>query len=202
MNVYRFSEPPMNASCYVCLEDDSGILIDPCVTTETVFKRLGHNIKITHILITHGHFDHIFRLDEWKEATNAEVIVSEDDECMLSSPTMNASSLFGVMRVECKTKPDTLLSGGEILFLGDICVNVYPARGHTQGGLLFLSENHLFSGDTLFYGSYGRFDLYGGDPEELRDTLSSMKRFDGKGITLCPGHGEECPFDAAYRAIN
>ncbi len=201
MTVDRFSEAPMHASCYVILDGNTGILIDPCVNPETVFKRLGHNIKITHILMTHGHFDHINSLDEWKAATGAEVLISEDDECMLTSGMMNASSLFGLPKVECKTKADTLLRGGEILMLGDITVNVYPAKGHTAGGMLFLAERHLFSGDTLFDGSFGRYDLYGGDPHDLRKTLSSMSRFKGKGIILCPGHGEECDFDAAYSKL-
>lgn len=202
MTVYRFTQAPMNASCYVVLTDEAGLVIDPCVEPDRVYEKLGRSIRITHILITHGHFDHIWKLDEWSEAAKPEVLISESDLCMLTSPLMNASAVFcGIPEVICQTKPDTLLFGGEKLLLGDISVTVYPAKGHTEGGLLFLVDNCLFSGDTLFYGSYGRYDLYGGNPEELRETLSSMSRFKGRGLYLFPGHGEKCLFDDAYNAL-
>lgn len=202
MDFHIFTEPPMYASCYVIEDNNCGILIDPCVLPETVFSYLGHSLKITHILITHGHFDHIIYLDEWKEATNAEVLISADDACMLTSPSLNASSLFRVAHsTVCKTAPDTLLYGDEELDLNGINVKVFPAPGHTAGCLLYLTEDKLFSGDTLFDGSYGRYDLYSGDAKLLLDTLRFMRRFCGKGLTLCPGHGDMCDYDRAYFSL-
>lgn len=204
MTVHRFTQAPMHASCYVILSDecDSGIIIDPCVSPKVIFSKLGHSIRITHILITHGHFDHIFMTDELISATGAELIVSADDSIMLTSPLMNASALMGVMPdVVCASKPDTLLYGGEEISAGDLTVKVFPAPGHTFGGMLYLIDNCLFSGDTLFFGSYGRYDLYGGDRDSLEETLISMRGFLNKGIRLFPGHGGECDFDKAYTTI-
>ena len=163
---------------------------------------LGHSLKITHILITHGHFDHIIYLDEWKTKTNAEILISADDVCMLSSASLNASSLFKVAHsTTCKTVPDTLIYGDEELCLDGISVKAFSAPGHTAGCLLYLIEDKLFSGDTLFDGSYGRYDLYSGDANLLLNTLRSMRRFCGKGLTLCPGHGDTCDFDRAYFSL-
>ena len=202
MSLHIFTEPPMYASCYVIENGNNGILIDPCVLPETVFSYLGHSLKITHVLITHGHFDHIIYLDEWKAATNAEVLISSEDACMLSSAALNASSLFRVAHSPvCKTVPDILLYGDEELDLCGIKVKVFSAPGHTAGCLLYLTEDMLFSGDTLFDGSYGRYDLYSGDVELLIDTLRSMKQFLRKGLTLCPGHGDTCDFDRAYLSL-
>lgn len=200
MTVYRFTEAPMHASCWIILCDcGNGILIDPCVKPENVYSKLGHSVKITHILITHGHFDHISRLDEWKAVTEAEVYISSDDAVCLSSPKMNVSSAFyGMREVVCKTQPDVLLLGGEEVSAGDIKIKVFSAPGHTPGGLLYLIKDCLFSGDTLFMRSYGRTDLCGGDEEALESTLCRMREFYGKGITLYPGHGECCEFDDAY----
>jgi len=201
MTVYRFTQAPMGASCYIIQSGDSntGILIDPCVSPKTVFSRLGRSFRITHLLITHGHFDHIWMTDEWVEETGAELIISNDDACCLASAFMNGSSSFyAIPDVVCTSKPDVLLSGNEELLLGDTGVKVFPAPGHTPGGLLFLIGDHLFSGDTLFYRNYGRYDLPGGNRELLCETLISMKRFFGKEIYLCPGHGEICRFDEAY----
>lgn len=201
MTVYRFTQAPMGASCYVIQngDTDTGILIDPCVSPRIVFSQLGHSFRITHLLITHGHFDHIWTTDEWVEETGAELIISNDDACCLSSAFMNGSSSFYALPdVVCDSKADTLLSGEEELLLNDISVKVFSAPGHTPGGLLYLIGDHLFSGDTLFYRNYGRSDLPGGDRELLRETLISMGQFYGKGIYLCPGHGDVCRFDDAY----
>ena len=202
MDLHIFTEPPMYASCYVIEDNGKGILIDACVLPETVLSYLGHSLKITHILITHGHFDHIIYLDEWKTKTNAEVLISADDVCMLSSASLNASSLFRVAHsTTCKTVPDTLIYGDEELCLDGISVKAFSAPGHTAGCLLYLIEDKLFSGDTLFDGSYGRYDLYSGDANLLLNTLRSMRRFCGKGLTLCPGHGDTCDFDRAYFSL-
>ena len=187
MTVYRFTQAPMNASCYVILSEnnDSGIIIDPCVSPDIIFSKLGKNLNITHILITHGHFDHIWMTDELIKATGAELIISEDDALMLSSAVMNASSTFYMIPdVACASKPDVLLSGGETLSLGEFYVKVFAARGHTAGGLLYLIDDCLFSGDTMFFRSYGRYDLYSGDRDELEDTLIRMNRFLGQGTDL------------------
>ena len=204
MTVYRFTQAPMHASCYVILGEDgnTGILIDPCVSPETVYSRLGRSTKITHVLITHGHFDHIDKTDEWINAEKAELLVSSDDAIMLSSPIMNASAAFyNFPRISCTSKPDVLLYGGEELDLSGIKVKVYAAPGHSAGSLLFLIGNRLFSGDTLFFKGYGRTDLYSGDREALRDTLENMSVFLGKRLYLCPGHGGECLFDDAYMTM-
>lgn len=202
MDFHIFTEPPMYASCYVIEDNNRGILIDPCVLPKTVFSYLGHTLKITHVLITHGHFDHFIYLDEWKSVTGAEVLISSDDAHMLTSASLNASSLFRVAHsATCKADPDTLLYGGEELDLCGISVKVFSAPGHTAGGLLFLIGDKLFSGDTLFDGSYGRYDLYSGDAKLLLNTLRSMRRFCGKNLTLCPGHGDMCDFDRAYLSL-
>lgn len=202
MDFHIFTDPPMYASCYVVEDNNCGILIDPCVLPETVFSYLGHTLKITHILITHGHFDHFIYLDEWKAATDAKVLISYDDAHLLKSASLNASSLFRVAHsTTCKTAPNTVLYGDEELHLGKIKVNVFSAPGHTAGGLLFIIEDKLFSGDTLFYGSYGRYDLYSGDALVLLKTLRHMRSFCGKGLTLCPGHGDMCDYDRAYFSL-
>ena len=137
-----------------------------------------------------------------EKATNAEVLISSEDACMLKSASINASSLFRVDHSPvCNTVPDTLLYGGEELSLSCIDAKVFSAPGHTAGCLLFLIGDKLFSGDTLFDGSYGRYDLYSGDAELLVDTLRAMRKFLRKGLTLGPGHGDMCDFDRAYLSL-
>src|SRR5205814_6796572 len=82
-----------------------------------------------------------------------------------------------------------LAEGGEIRF-GSLRLEVLHTPGHTEGSICLFGpdEGLLFSGDTLFAGSFGRVDLPGGDPDAMVDSLDRLRGFDD-AIAVFPGHG-------------
>ena len=91
---------------------------------------------------------------------------------------------------------DLLLKDRDILTFGDISLRVIHTPGHTKGSCCFVceSEKVMFSGDTLFKGGIGRFDLYGGDCTILMESLRKLKSFKGN-YEIYPGHGDNTTLD-------
>ena len=130
-------------------------------------------LKLTHILITHTHFDHIGGLAELKkEYPDANICVHKDDVFRMSEPNVNVGGMNFQIEI---TKPDTVLNGGEIIKCGDILFNVLHTPGHSLGCVCFYNETEktVFVGDTLFRTSIGRTDFQGGNYEAL---IASTKK--------------------------
>ena len=128
--------------------------------------------RLTHVFLTHHHFDHVMGLPELLNASDLPVYVHRSD-----APSINidASNL----------KP---VGHGEIIEVGKIPVQLIHTPGHTPGSQCVLVGDRLLSGDTLFIKACGRCDLPGGDPKALYDSFAHrLKTLDGKTV-LYPGH--------------
>ena len=152
------------ANCYVlgCTKTLEGAVIDPGTmdTGDTrdvadEVRRLGLHIR--YILNTHGHPDHMSGNDLLKVAVGGEVLIHELDALKLTDPARNASRLFG-MDVHV-SPPDGVLSDGDELRVGELRLRVAHTPGHSSGGVVFIGDGFVFTGDTLFAGSIGRSDL-------------------------------------------
>ena len=86
---------------------------------------------------------------------------------------------------------DVLLKENNTLICGDISLKVIHTPGHTKGSSCYIceSERIMFSGDTLFKGSIGRYDLYGGDYSALMESLQKLKSLK-EDYKIYPGHGD------------
>jgi len=152
------------ANCYIvgCRETMEGVVIDPGTvgtddTSEIAneVRRLGLHIK--YILNTHGHPDHISGNDYLKVAVGGEVLIHQLDALKLTDPIRNASRMLGLdIHV---SPPDDLLKGGDTVSFGNLSLSVAHTPGHTSGGVVFVGDGFVFTGDTLFAGSIGRSDL-------------------------------------------
>jgi hydroxyacylglutathione hydrolase len=152
------------ANCYLvgCRETMEGVVIDPGTmdTSDTAdvageIRRLGLGIK--YILNTHGHPDHMSGNDLLKVAVGGEVLVHQLDALKLTDPVRNASRLFGMdMHV---SPADGLLKDGDGISFGRQTLKVAHTPGHSIGGVVFIGDGFVFTGDTLFAGSIGRSDL-------------------------------------------
>jgi len=152
------------ANCYVvgCRETMEGVVIDPGTTgtddTAEVadeIRRLGLHIK--YILNTHGHPDHISGNDYLKVAVGGEVLIHQLDAMKLTDPMRNASRMLG-MDIHV-SPPDDLLKDGDTVAFGNLSLLVTHTPGHTSGGVVFVGDGFVFTGDTLFSRSIGRSDL-------------------------------------------
>lgn len=180
----------MGVNCYIpyCEETLQGAVIDPGSNGNRILSLAEkHNVKITMVLLTHGHFDHIGSVKELKEKTGALVAIHSEDAEMLINPAKNLSSFVGLESIQCSA--DMLIEDGEELQIGNMKLKAIHTPGHTPGGLCYLSDEILFTGDTLFEGSVGRTDFPGGSQHTLMQSINDKLLILNDGLKVYPGHG-------------
>lgn len=173
------------ANCYIVMDEESkeAVVLDPggdVDDIEKVLQSLGAKVK--YIALTHGHFDHTTGVDGLQAITKAEVAIGkEDNEMILKDVQYYGPFIEGGAHI--------ILNHGDSLNFGKHTMKVIHTPGHTPGGVCFLIENMLFSGDTLFKGSIGRSDLAGGDGEALIRNIKERLVVLPKETIVYPGHG-------------
>jgi len=168
----------ISTNVYLLIQDKSAILID-CQEPEVILEYLEKNkIKLKAILITHGHFDHTEGLKLLKEKTNAVIYMNKED---LTVP-------YGT-----DVKADKSLRDNEILKLNGLKIKVIFTPGHTRGSVAFYikEEGILFSGDTLFARSIGRFDFAGSSYDGIISSLKNKLFKLPENTKVLLGHGSE-----------
>ena len=177
------------SNCYLLIEGDKALVVDPGVSVKAMQSALAdEGARCVGILLTHGHFDHMLSLDELRDTyPDATVYIHCDDAELLSDGSKNAFfTFFGQDRV---WRPaDHLLIDGEMILLGDSRIRVIHTPGHTRGSVCYLCGDDLVTGDTLFAGGYGRYDLYGGNYGALCTSLRSLTER-SPALRIHPGHG-------------
>ena len=196
MNYKRFPLGALWTNGYLFWDDESqnAFFIDPGGKTDEVKKFLEeHNLKLTMILLTHGHIDHIAGIHELVPYVHDNIYIGERDAFMLRHPSTQLQALLGV-HCEGINEFHEVNEGREIDFPG-YKIKVLETPGHTEGSVCYIitdKENHsiLISGDTLFAQSVGRTDLEGGDELKLE---ASLRRLDTlkPGLHVLPGHGPD-----------
>lgn len=137
------------------------------------------------IVTTHGHWDHMGDNAAVAEHTGAQVAVHPADAYRLLDP----QPLYAPFEIPPSVPAVELAEGGEVRF-GDIRLRVLHTPGHTEGSVCLLSNEDglLFSGDTLFPGSWGRTDFPGGDPEAMAASIARLSTLEDR-LQVLPGHG-------------
>ncbi|WP_026487135.1 MBL fold metallo-hydrolase [Caldanaerobius polysaccharolyticus] len=187
MRVTKYISESMQENCYV-LEDEKSkacAVIDPGDFTDDLLAYIG-NLKVQYILLTHGHFDHIWGVEKLKAITSAPVAIHQADGDMLRDPESNLSAFTGK---SIAIEADVLLNDGDLITIGELEVKVLHTPGHTPGSVCYACGGVVFSGDTIFAGSVGRTDFPGGDAGKLVDSVDMMIK-SYPGVALYPGHGE------------
>ena len=200
MKVVQIATGVMQANCFLVFEDGakSAFVIDPGAQVEKILAHIEHyEIEtVTHILLTHGHFDHIGALAELKEATGAKVCVHERDLSMLQSQTDNLAAFSGASVKECEA--DVVLKDGDIIDAAGMKVKVLHTPGHSGGSVCYLVDNVMFSGDTLFYMYCGRTDFPGSDTQEYYHSLNVTLRNLETNYQVYTGHGVKTTLFAEF----
>ena len=147
--------------------------------------------KLKYILLTHGHFDHIAGCNDFKARfPDAKLCIHKDDKVLLDNVTAQCA-FFGMPNVK-KPVADEFIDEKSDLRLGNVkVIRVIETPGHTLGGLSFIIDGNLFSGDTLFFEEVGRCDLPGGSFKTLGESIKKKLFTLPDDTSVYPGHGHE-----------
>jgi glyoxylase-like metal-dependent hydrolase (beta-lactamase superfamily II) len=193
MIIETFPVGLLQCNCTIIGSEQTGeaIVIDPGDEVASVVDRLERRRLTARLIVaTHGHIDHVGGFKELKEATGAPVLLHEADLFLYEALGMQASLLR--IPTPPATEIDGHLENGDELGAGDVKLMVMHTPGHTPGSICFHSQSgdrRLFAGDTLFLGSIGRTDLWGGSYEEILESLRSRIVTLPEETVVVPGHG-------------
>lgn len=177
MKIKRLIGGSLESNGYVIYqqEGDTAYIIDPGYQPNRFIKIVKElELEILGILLTHHHSDHVGGVEKLRKELGCPVYMHRQDADYY------------------KKQVDVLLSGGEILPLGQEEILVLHTPGHTPGGVCFYSEKSklVFTGDTVFDEDLGRTDLEGGDEGAMENSIRQVVNQWGNEITIYPGHGE------------
>ncbi len=192
MIIRQLAVGPLQANCFIvgCERTRQAAVIDPGDEADRILLALAdRGLTVTHILNTHGHFDHVGANRRLKQATGAPILIHALDAPMLRLLARTAAA-WG-MAAENSPDPDRLIAEGETIPVGDLALQVIHTPGHTPGGVSFYADGCLFVGDTLFAGSVGRTDFPGGDFDTLRRSIQGKLFRLPDEVRVFTGHGPE-----------
>lgn len=183
----------LDTNCYLLRDLATGksAIIDPGGISRALDQRLeeigGENVE--YILLTHGHFDHIRKILYYKKRTQARVVIFHSEADFLKDTNLNMSSKFTKASMEPMVA-DIFLDnmGNDTLQLGETLIKTMHTPGHTGGGVCYLADGCIFTGDTLMDGSIGRTDLVTGSMDDMQVSLGKLARLSPE-LKVYPGHG-------------
>ena len=167
------------------------IVVDPGGDAELLIERLLKlDLQVERIIHTHAHLDHFLASGKLKEATGAKLALHRDD-LFLWDMLEDQCRMFGIP-FEKTPPPDQWLEHEDEIEVKGVQGKALHTPGHTPGSMCFLFEKQklLIAGDTLFQGSIGRTDLWGGDYQKIEESIREKLYTLDEDISVITGHGE------------
>ena len=188
MEILTLTPVSFESNSYLLCEGREAILVDAGTDPDRVDAALAEKgLSLSAIVLTHGHFDHILSVDLLREKHGAPVLIHEADAELLGDAEKNAfATFFG--RARTWRPADRTLREADTVTLGDKTLTVLYTPGHTRGSICLYGDGVLLSGDTLFASGFGRYDLYGGDGDALKVSLTRLASLPADTV-IYPGHG-------------
>lgn len=189
-----FSVPPLGCNCTILGDPVTkrAIVVDPGGDSARILQEVAKlGLTVSHILHTHAHFDHFLASGAMKQATGAALCLHQDDLDLWKNLDVQCR-MFGVPFVSVPM-PDYWLKDEEKVLLGEHAVVAFHTPGHTPGSMSFHAPNEqlVLAGDTLFRGSIGRTDLWGGDFDAIEQSIRERLYTLADETVVVTGHGPE-----------
>lgn len=179
--------PPHGFGCnsYIVTKDNKNAIIIDCSADFVFDECIKRSLKPKAVLLTHGHFDHVSGCSKFYQ-NGIPVYCGEGEKELIFSEQFLSYCNGAVPHFEIQKT----LKDGESLQISEINIKVISTAGHSAGGVCYQTEDCLFTGDTLFFESIGRTDLFTGDFRQLKESIKKLYALDGDCTVYC-GHGRE-----------
>ena len=166
------------------------VIIDPGAEADRILEEVQNlGLTVKYILNTHGHGDHIGAVADVKEATGATYGIHEADVELLRRDRQWMTLMIPGSKEP--PDPDIFVKDGDVFNLGDVELTAIETPGHTKGGVCYYGGGAVFTGDTLFQGSVGRFDTQEGDGRQLILGIFTKIMTLPADTKVYPGHGPD-----------
>jgi Zn-dependent hydrolases, including glyoxylases len=165
------------------------IIVDPGDSADEIAQAVTKaDSRPVAILLTHGHFDHTWAVDDIRTLYDIPAYAYEDEAELLADSVLNHSAKYGRAYT---VKPEYLLTDGEELNLAGMHIIVMHTPGHTKGCCCYYlpDEETLISGDTLFYETVGRTDLETSNNADMQKSIKDLLSKLPEEVKVYPGHG-------------
>ncbi len=190
MQIQQLIVGTMEVCCYIisCKRTGKAAIIDPGGDENKILSHCHDNkLTVEYIIATHGHPDHVCANAPLKEATNAKIIMhNEDAEFFKQEKVRNYFSMLGLRE---SPPPDITVKDGDNIDFGEVSLQVIHTPGHTPGGICLYNFGSCFTGDTLFVGAVGRTDFPGGSTSQLQHSIRENLMTLPAETIVWPGHG-------------
>ena len=193
MQILPFPNGIYGATTYLLYDEKTldALLIDCTSSIDKIYSLAKEkNLNLKYVLITHGHFDHVYCLSKMKEKFPNTLIFINKNDLPLLNQVETQCNMAGVEVTKLPCIDGLLDENTKNIKIGEYEVKVIETKGHSKGGVCYLINNNLFSGDTLFYESIGRCDLFGGSIKEIEDSIRNKLYTLSDDIIVYPGHGD------------
>ncbi|MGN1352012.1 MAG: MBL fold metallo-hydrolase [Clostridia bacterium] len=182
----------LGVNCYIVQDEETKetMVIDPGGSVNKITDMLDAlQAKVKYILLTHCHGDHIGGVNELKSKTGGTVLIHRFDEKGLNDPEISLTSHIGIQRIDIEDK--SRLNEGDLIHVGNLEFKIIHTPGHTVGSICIYCEEEkmLFSGDTMFKGSWGRTDLPTSNFEDIINSITNKLMILPEDVIVYPGHG-------------
>jgi hydroxyacylglutathione hydrolase len=192
MIIKKLTVGPLESNCFIIADENTKevLVIDPGDESDRILDLINENdYNVKYIVCTHAHFDHVGAVPDLKKETGAKIVIHRDEIEIYKNTREQAALLWGY-ELDPLPEPDMIVSEGDKLVIGKLRFEILHTPGHSPGGICLYGEGILITGDTLFAGSVGRTDFYGGNMEKLKSSFKRLMSLSDE-VRVLPGHGPE-----------